>query len=242
MQLVYGDQIDVKLLIGCVYEDVNEYWKEYELTDEGMVNWARESRELMGVPMRVDYRREEFPPSVLPASLAVIAALRQGSVERFLRELLRRFVVEGEDVTKDGVLVKAASEAGLDVKHFSKDLSDRDVRKHELENQGEGFPHLPLGFYNLIVTDGQDRSVLLDNAFNPKTVEEAIDYLSGDSLTKQVPRNIEGYLREHGPTPQVEIERVFGFTSSEAEKKLKGLSKNGVTGRVLAEGRFWQTK
>ena len=74
LKLVYGDQINIVTLYGTVYEDIEEYKKNYELDDAGFVKWAKESQEIMGVPMHLNYRFDTMPKSVLPASLAVIAA------------------------------------------------------------------------------------------------------------------------------------------------------------------------
>jgi hypothetical protein len=37
LKLVYGDQINLVTFYGTVYEDIEEYKKDYELDDAGMV-------------------------------------------------------------------------------------------------------------------------------------------------------------------------------------------------------------
>src|SRR5205807_2495764 len=113
---------------------------------------------------------------------------------RFMRAVLRAFVVEGRDVTQREILRTAAEEASLDGGQFVEDLDDDKARKEEYDRQGEGFPHIPLGFYNLAVADGGVRTVLLENAFEPSLVEGAVDYLSGGKLAKKRPTDIVGYL------------------------------------------------
>src|SRR3989338_1277944 len=117
-------------------------------------------------------------------------------------------------------------------------------RHHDYEHQQEEFPHhLPLNFYNIVVTDGANRVVLLDHAFNPKIVEEAIDYIAGGKLKKNKPSDILGYLKEHGPTPLMEVSRVFDLKTEEAKKKLEALEKYGkIESTTLAGAPFWKPK
>src|ERR1700730_8972103 len=115
--------------------------------------------------------------------------------------------------------------------------SETKKKKEHSDKQGEGFPHLPLGFFNLAVTDGAGRTVLLDNAFDPGLVEGAIDYLSAGRLTKRNPKDIVGYLREHGLTPSVEIARVFTLKEKQAEASLENLRNEGKIERRLVLGK-----
>lgn len=242
LPLVYGDGVEIHVLHGVVWEDREEYLKHYELTFDSLNEWARESAQLMGVPIRSNYGPEE-PKTLLPATHAVLAALKQGRGrgERFNRAILRRAVVEGQDVTREEVLQEAAKEAGLNSARFRRDLADGEVRQHDLDHQSHDFPHLPIGFYNLAVTDGADRTVILDYAFSPSVVEDAIDYLSGGSLRKRTPADPVAHLRRHGPVPLRELSRVFGMTEAQAKSKLAALEKKGqVIAKDLAAGSHWQ--
>ena len=241
LALVYGDRVKVHLLLGCVYEDLDEWMRNYEMTLEGQREWAREAVQIMGVPLRTNYGANE-PRNVMPATLAVLAAKRQGEAKgaRFNRSVLRRFCVEGQDVTSDSVLEAAAKEAGLNVDAFFRDYRDTEARQKELGHQGHGFPHVPLGFYSIALTDGGDRTVLLDYAFDPAVIEGAIEYLSGTRLPKQKSLDIVSYLRRHGPTPLREIARIAGCTDKVASARLSQLKKAGrVTSVSLSGGAHW---
>ncbi len=243
LRLVYGDQIGVNVMTSCVYTDLEEYLKHYELTFEGLLDWTREGSGIMGVPLALDLTRETMPESVLPASLAAMAGYRQGPAKgaRLHRALLRRWCVELQDVSKLSVQLEAAREAGLDPARFRRDVADRKGRQADLAHQGHGFPHLPLGFYNIIVSDEDSKTVVLDYAFDPAVVEDAIDWLSGGRLKKAVPRDVAGYLREHGPAPLTEIARVFGLPPAKAEKDLTALVKNSKAERLsLAGAPHWR--
>ena len=242
LKLVYGNQVDVRIQVSCVYEDFDEYLKHYELTFEGLPECTEEAIGIMGIPLNTRIARMQFPPSVLPASLAAMAALRQGNTKgtRFFRALLRRSTVEGQDVTRDAVLNDAAGEAQLNPIRFKRDLADRDGLLADYQNQGDDFYHMPLGFYNVILTDGKNRTVILDHAFDPRTVDDALDYLSGGSLRRRTPTDIASYLRDHGPAPVREIERVFSLSRHEAEARLRALKAAGtVTSKRLAGAAHW---
>ena len=247
LRLVYGDQIDLRLLTLCVYEDFNDWMEKYEIKSwKENLDWAKEASEIMKVPMETNMDRKKVPKNVMPASIAVIAAKLQGEkkAERLSREILRRLVVEQEDVSDTEVLLDAAKDSGLDLVKFKKDFADKKAREHEYIHQQENFPHhLPLNFYNIVVTDGANRVVLLDHAFEPKIVEDAIDYLSAGKLKKNKPSDILAYLKEHGPTPLIEVSRVFDLNADEAKKKLTDLEKSGkVQSMDLIGFQFWKTK
>ena len=154
---------------------------------------------------------------------------------------MRRFNVEVQDVSKESVLIEAAKEAGLDIEKFKKDFADKKARENDAEHQGEGMPHIPLSFYNIVVmaADGK-RYVNLEHAFDPKLVEGAIDYLSEGKLKKNEPTDIVAYLKEHGLSPLIEISRVFNLTPEKAKEKLDSLEKqNKVKTKTLAGALHW---
>jgi len=242
LKLVYGDQIKLVTLYGAVYEDIEEYKKNYELDDAGMVAWAKESQEIMGVPIHLNYRFDRMPKNLLPATLAVMAGMRQSHEKghRLYRALLRRNIVEEQDVTDRETIFEAVKESGLDDARFNRDWADQASLKTDLEKQGEGEPPVHVGFYNIAVTDGHGRTVYLDQQFEPSTAEGAIDYLSNGQLKKTKPTDVLAYLKAQGPTSLVEVQRVFDLSSNEAVAELERLEKLGKTKRsTLARATFW---
>jgi hypothetical protein len=240
--MVYGDQINVVTYYGAPYEDIEEHKKNYELDDVGVVKWAKESRDTMGMPMFVDYRFDRMPKNMLPATIAVMAGKRQGDVKchRFYRALLRRSIVEFQDVTQEEAIFEAVKEAELDDARFKRDWHDQAGLKGELEKQGGNGPHVHVGFYNIAVTDGHGRTVTLDQQFQPSVAEGAIDYLADGKLKKTEPTNILAYLKTQGPTPAVEVERVFNLTPKKAVAELELLENAGKVKRsILADTPFW---
>jgi protein-disulfide isomerase-like protein with CxxC motif len=244
LHLVYGDQIDILTATFCVYDDWDEYLKHNDLKGPAeMESWAKESAELMGVPIFTSYSKLKMPKSVMPASLAVIAARAQGphKAARFQRALLRRFVVEGRDVTQAQELAQAAAEAGLDPAALQKALQDQHNLHHAYEAQGEAMPHLPLGYYNVAVSDGDRRTVMIDHAFEPSEVEGAIDWMSGGKLRKSQPADVVAYLRAHGPAPVTELCRVFALDAPSMGNKLNSLEEaKKAKSKSLAGHPHWE--
>ena len=239
LKLVYGDQIDLTLRLGCPYEDREQWLVDYGMSASEASEWLNtEVGPLMGVPLaKVDWTSQ--PRSCMPAVLAVQAARRQDEERawRLSRELVRRFAVEGIDVTQDQVILDAAGVAGLDLARFQKDFAQKDVLRGEYEQQGSRGPPLHVGFFNWAIWDGGNRKVILDYAFDPREIEGAIDWLSGGSLRKNKPTDIVAYLKEQGLAPLSEIGRVFDFAdAAAATEAIEKLEKGGKLQRIMLAG------
>ena len=244
LQLVYGDQIDLTLRLGCPYEDREQWLVDYGMSAQEATDWVNdEIGPLMGVPLaKIDWNTQ--PRSCMPAVLAVQAARRQDEERawRFSRELARRFAVERVDVSQDDAILDAARAVRLDIARFEKDFAQKDALRQEYEEQGARGPPLHAGFYNWALWDGGNRKVILDYAFDPREIEGAIDWLSGGTLTKSKPTDIVGYLQRNGLAPLSEIGRVFDFADGPAATEaLEKLEKAGkIERRVLAGAPHWK--
>ena len=238
VRLVYGDQVDIRLSVVPVWQDLEGWLRHNGLDHDGWEAWAKESQKVMGLPIFTAYGTSRQPKDTTNAALAILAAQRQGhpQSERLARALLRRSTVEGRDVSHEAELLEAARESGLDLPKFEAALADRKGLEEELAAQDEGLPGVPLGFYNLCVEAYDGRRVLLDNAFDPKAAEEAIDYLSGGRLRKNSPSDPVEYLRAVGPAPLVELARAFAWPESRAEKVLASLQRDGAVKALTLAG------
>ena len=242
LPLVYGDQVDIKTMTLCVWDDFKEYMKEYEMTWKEFNPWLKEIQEKIDLPVALPLARSQVPVSVMPATLAAMAAYRQGEAKgaRFVRAVLRKSCVEAADASAPAVIEAAAQEAGLSMPRFKRDLKAKAAREGEYGSQGHGWPDLPLSYYTVVVSDGH-RHVVLEHAFDPKTVEGAVDYLAGGRLRKRKPKDVAAYLRAHGAAPLKEIERAFGLTPAKAAQKLRALERVGKARRVrLAGAPHWE--
>lgn len=236
VKLVYRDQVKTHLRIGVPYEDREQWLVDYGMSAKEATDWMNdEVAPLMGVPL-AKIQWEKQPATCLPAALALLAALKQGENGwRFQRALVRMFAVEGKDPSSPAVIEAAVKEAGLDAARFAKDHADKEALRAELDQQ-EG-PPVHTGFFNVALWDGGNRKVILDYTFDPREVEEAIDYLSGGSLKKTPPTDVVAYLREHGLAPRSELGRVFDLPDAKATtEKLEALEKAGRIERVTLAG------
>lgn len=240
IRMVYGDQVALHLRVGCPYDDKAQWLADYGMTAQEAEAWLNdEAAPAMDVPLaRVSWSAQ--PQTLLPASLAALAALRQGEEKgwRFHRALLRMYAAEGRDPSAPESIEAAAVEAGIDIRKVQAAFRDEEQLLQALGEQDGKGPPVPVGFYNLVVTDGANRRVILDYAFEPRDVEEAIDYIAGGSLTKARPdaKDVPRYLREHGPAPLSELRRVFGLAAEEAPAVVEAHEKSGRIERVVLAG------
>lgn len=237
LRFVYGDQIDLHIRIGCPYESWEQWLVDYGMTEEEAIKWVEEeAAPTMGVAI-ASLRGRKAPANMMPASLAAVAARRQGEKSlRFQRALVRMYAVEGKDPSALATIEAAAKEAKLDLAKLKKDLADADALQAEYEAQGQAGPPVHAGFYNVVVWDGGTRRVILDYAFDPLVVEGAIDYLSDGKLAKRAPTDIVAYLREHGLAPLSEVGRVFDMDGPDATRALEAHEKAGRIERVTLAG------
>lgn len=242
IRLRYGNQVDIRFIPAVVHTNLEEWMAHNEITRKSWDSWAEKAGKKMGIPIWTTYSSTKVPNDQTAATDAVVAAFRQGHPqgERFLRELLRRNVVEGKDVTRSATLASSAKACGLDVKRFEKDLKDKVGLQHDSDHMEEGAPHVPLGFYNLIVEDGSGRTVLMDFAFDPKPVEDVIEFLTGRSLKKNKPTDPAAFLAAAGATHAIELARAFGQALPAMQKQLTRLEEKGLVKQVeLAGHPYW---
>lgn len=242
LRMVYGDQIDVHLRLGCPYESWEQWQKDYSMSEKEALDWMNdECFPMMGLPF-ARLTPEKVPQNVLPATLATVAALRQGMEKgwRFNRALLRMIHVEQRDLMDPKTPLAAAQEASLDVPRFQKDAEDEKLIDEYGELAQSG-PPVHVGFYNVVVWDGGNRKVMLDYTFEPTVIEEAIDYMAGGTLRKTTPRDVHAYIARHGYAPLVEIQRVFDLAPKDALTELERLEKAGKADRkTLAGAPHWR--
>lgn len=243
LKLVYGDQIELTVRLGCPYEDREQWLVDYGMSAQEASDWVNtEVPDLMGVPM-APVKWETQPKSCMPAALAVQAARRQDEERawRLNRELVRRFATEAIDVTQDAILFDAVQAVGLDLAKFKADFAKKDELRAEYEEQGSRGPPVHVGFFNFVVTDGGNRRVILDYAFDPREIEGAVDYMGGGKLTKSKPTDIVAYLKHNGLAPLSEIGRVFdlpdGKATTEALEKLEKAGK--IERKTIAGAPHW---
>lgn len=244
LRMVYGDQIELHVRLGCPYEDRDQWLVDYGMSAKEAEDWINsEASDTMEVALApVSWATQ--PKDCMPATFAVQAARRQGEdiAWKFQRALVRRYAIEGKDPTTEVEILAAAKEVGLDVPRLKTDLADAEGLRAEYEAQGTRGPQVHAGFYNVVVTDDGKRRVILDYAFEPSDVEGAIDYISGGTLTKRpVGTDVAGYLREHGWAPLSEVGRVFDLDARGASDALEKLEKAGkVERRSFAGAPHWR--
>lgn len=242
VRLVYGDQVDIRLVPSAVYDDIDAWLEHNGLTRATWDAWGEKAARKMGVPFWTRFTEASIPKDATPATTATLAAWRQGGHlgERFLRALLLRNVAQGLDVTDPKVLDDAAGESGLDLGRFHKDLQDEAGLREDYAALQDDAPHVPLGFYNLVLDDGKGRTLVMDFPFDPQPVEEAIEFLTGGRLRKNAPDDLRAYLAGTGASHEAELARAFAWPRPNVRQRLEALERDGAVRRTTLGGEtYW---
>ena len=171
------------------------------------------------------------------AAFANIAARRQGpsAGRRFLREVLRRTVIEHASASRDELL-GAAGGARLDPERFARDLRDRAGLRRDLAEQ----PLLPRGCVpGILVLGTATRPPRPLADARPVAIERAVEEATAGALAKRPPVDVVAYLREHGPASGEEVGRVFAVAAEEAVRMLEGLRRVGLAVHRRVAGELW---
>lgn len=150
-----------------------------QLDDELQVNWRFFPLEQVNSAEGPDWKLWEQPDSHRsrgrPAFQAAMAAQKQGAeaFDRFHMALLTAKHEDGQDHGRRSTLVDVAKAAGLDVKRFEQDLSDRSGLGRIGEDYTEGRERF--GVFGTPTFVFPDNSALYLKVLPPPPAEDAID-------------------------------------------------------------------
>jgi predicted DsbA family dithiol-disulfide isomerase len=122
----------------------------------------------------------------LPPQLGCKAAEFQGGDEmhwKFFDRAQEKFFIEGEDITKDEVLIEIAKEIGLNVELFAKDIKSKRTKYAVIEDEEDAKAKGIRGVPALLVNDYWLIRGVKDEDFLRKVIE--------DLLTYREPRRVE---------------------------------------------------
>lgn len=237
---VYGDGVEIVYRMGGVFDDVNEWMKEYGVDEDSTVDWVKESIEITKNPLNPDYLRQSGVKSSYASCLAFRAAAMQDphKSDRYFRRLMEAFQLEARPLS-DEVLAQLATEVGLDGQRILKDMTSRGVQK-SFEADMEAMATSHANFLSLLMERGED-GVLLGETFTSKPFEEEIDKLA-PGLPKRTPTDILEYLEKlHGHLVSTqEVSEVFQILPEDAEARLQTLEEAGfLESRRFPFASYW---
>lgn len=236
LRLVYGDQIAVNVYEVPVYRSWQQWMTDYELDDAGLKAWLNEMDGLIGLPVN---RAILAKPTAdcLPGTLVAHAAelAKPGSAEKVARRISFHLYLEGKNYDSQDELLKVAEACGVPRKAVEQHLADGSAEAR-LNQDGGDMHALGLNFYALQVADSEGRTVVLEHAFEPAKVEEAVEWLSRGKLKKRALPTVPDYLASHAPVSLFEVQRVFRLEEAEALKAAQPAEKAGRVVRTTLNG------
>jgi len=246
LEAIYGKQVKFTVVQAIPHTDRQKWLEDYDMTEKEALAFQKEIDEAHGFPIKPLTRWEDFPETALPAGLAVKATsiVAGARAERHLsRALMFAGLVEGRDTSRDDVISDVVRKQSLDLAAILKAVEGEDAMKaleEDMHRGGHG-----ANFYSILVRDGDKTTVALEQAYDPARVERAIDYVAGRKLKKTPPKDVVGYVLEHGPVPLLEVQRMFALAAPQAKKALAAGEKKGKIERLDIPGlvngtRFWR--
>lgn len=245
---IYGDQVRVVYRMGGVFEKLDDWRKEYGVTeDEALRAWVTESSELTGMPTDKDYMLKSKVSTTWPACVAFKAAQLQGEelAEKFLRRLTEVIMLDSQDGSDEKVYTRVAKEVGLDPEKLRSDARSDKARRSFEHEKGE----MNVSFLTLLyVNTKTGKGLAVGNVFDSQHHEETLAKVAGRELVRNTPVDILAYFERHqGSTifPK-ELSEVFGASEFEINGRMKILVAGGLVEEVKfpfgAAGWRWAKK
>ena len=226
---VYGDQLEVRTRMGGIFDERSKWLAKYGQDDATLPGWVADCMALTGMPVFDAYMGVAGVKSTYPACRAFLAASRQSheKADALLRRLLEASCLRGVNVSKDSVIEQTAREVGLDEGQLLRDMDSEAVEKTfgadraAMESSGASF------LWSRISVPGGAMEVI-EEVFDAKRYEEAIDRLTGGLLNRRTPVDILEYASRHpGSLCAREVAEVFRTTVKDAGERLAKLTEGG---------------
>ena len=229
----YGDQVKITYRMGGITDNVSEWRKEYDVTeDDALRTWITESTSATAMPADPEYYLNTKVKSTLPACAAVKAAQIQSEDlgERFFRRLMETIQLESKNGSDETVYLKIAREVGLDLARLKRDISSgRASKLLEEDRRAMNVNFLTLTYINTKTRKVKD----VGNAFTAAEHDRAVEEVTDGILTKKTSVDILDYFERHkGFTmPAKEIAEVFSISEYDAKSRLLELAAGGLLER-----------
>ena len=226
---VYGDQLSVHTRMGGIFDDRAPWLAKYGHDDATLPSWVADCMTLTRVPIFNDYMGTAGVKSTYPACRAYLAALSRSheKADALLRRLLEASCLQGLNVSKDSVIERAAAEVGLDGAQLLRDMNSEAVAKAFAADRA-AMESAGANFLWSRISAGQGPSEVIEEVFDAKPYEEAIERLTGGRLHRRTPVDILEYASRHpGSISAREVSEVFRTSVEDAERRLAALSQAG---------------
>ncbi len=252
LQVRYADDVDVRLVMGGLFEDFGPIREQWARMSGGrwqdsvlafLTAVAAHHRMPMDVPRMMS--SVDDLKSTWPSCIAVKAAGLQARSRElpYLRRFREAMYLEGRKVVDSKVQVELASEIGLDADAFSHALTDGTAEAAFHADLDLCRSKAVTGFPTFEMIRGAG-SVRLDGWQPWDAFEEALHEFAPDVRPRPLdptPQNVRTLLRRYTRCSTLEIAAILGVTDDEAEILLEDLEAQGVVHRhEVGTGLFWE--
>ncbi len=209
--LSWGVQPVMKHVEECYGEEIELFYKPAPVREidpeQAKQKWVECSEELE-MPVDPSFWDEDPPESTELVNRAFEAALQQYRGTEYIRTLWRRGVAAGRDINDRDTLIELASDLGLDLEQFEKDLDEVAVEAGE---RGE----LPFTLMEIQGNPVPKNGRVRYSDFKTQFTFQGID--------EQEPQELQGFVDEHGPVATPEVMGVYDIRRDEAVQRLQDL-------------------
>lgn len=209
----YGDQVEFEYNVAPV--------RTFEAPEEMRQQWG-ESTELHEMPVDLSFW-DDPPESTEQVNRALVAAMRQGAGEPYLRALWREGIAGGQNLNDKVALDSLASRLGLDVDKFQEDMEDADLET------GSELDELP-------VTQVRIKGYTQTWTGNVHYIDFKEQFIF-EGLDEGKPRDPDVFVEEHAPVATAEVMEVYQWDLEKAINELRGTE--GIYLMNIGESTFW---
>jgi arsenite methyltransferase len=226
---VYGAQLEVRTRMGGVFDDRAKWLAKYGQDEGTLPAWVADCMTLTGMPILTDYVGRAAVASTFPACRAFLAAGLQSreKADALLRLLLEASCLRGQNVSDDSVIASTAAKVGLDRERLLREMKSGAVKRlFETDRAAMASAEASFLWSRISVPGGGPE--VIEEVFDARPYEAAIDRLTGGSLHKRTPVDILEYASRHpGTLCAREVAEVFRTTTQDAERRLLALTEGG---------------
>lgn len=244
LQTVYGDQLQLRYVVGGLIEDFEEFYdaaNDISEPAEVAPHWL-EASDHHGMPVDTAIFEQDPAQSTYPASIAFVAARQQDRTKshRYLRRLREAFATQVRNVNHREEQIEIARAVGLDVEAFTTALDDGSARTAFREDltktRNAGVQAFPT--YRIEGPEGE-RQV---SGFQPfEQLDAEVTAVAPSLDTLSVPP-VREFVAEYGPVATQEVAEVYDLSPGKARQILESLVDDGsLRGERRGNGHFWQS-
>lgn len=257
LEIRFGSQLKISYIMGGLVKDITSFYDNYndiggdpDRSNKNIAKHWVDASNRHGMPVKIDgfklFSKEQ--PSTYPQNIAYKAAQMQDGTKanRFLRRIREASAAEAQQTNLTEVLVKLASEVGLDISRFLDDFTNGKAKAAFEEDLYATAQFEAHGFPSFLIKYG-DKSTLLRGYQNYANFKAIISHLSNGEIKGIEIESDEDavldFITKYISVAPAEIKMAFDLSEPEFEKIQDSLlEKQFITKKEVGNGYFLSPK